>query len=99
MPRTPEATTRLSEEMFRFIELRVAVTSKEVAEKLWIGGASARVMLSRYTNYKMPDGKIKHFLIYNPPPSGSVRGGKNRVPGTYSIGPDQWWSFIRRKQE
>jgi len=89
---------QFNRELFEFVESRgkAGVTSREVADRLWVSRRYARTWLSKYTNYRSPDGKIRHYLVYNPPPPGSIRGGKNRVLGTYTIGPDEWVGMMSR---
>lgn len=91
--------TKLNREWFEFIERsgKTGVTSREFAQRMWANSRYARTWLSRYTNYRRSDGTVRHYLIYNPPPQGSTRGGKNRVLGTYTIGPD-WWGELLFEQ-
>ena len=88
---------QFNRELFEYIEKKgsVGVTSREIAERMWVARSYARVWLSKYTNYRNPNGKARHYLKYNPPPPGSIRGGKDRVLGTYTIGPDPWTELTR----
>lgn len=92
---------KFNRELFEYIEKKgkAGVTSREIHQRLWIDRRYAARLLSQYTNFKRPDGTVKRFLIYNPPPTGSIRGGKNAVLGTYTIGPDWWGETYFRKQE
>jgi len=87
---------RLNLEIFEYIESKgkTGVTSREIASRFWMKKKYARTFLSKYTNYRRDDGTVRHYLIYNPPPAGSVRGGKDRVLGTYTMGTD-WWGELR----
>lgn len=93
--------SRVNREWFEFIEKsgKIGVTSRQFARRMWINPRYARTWLSRYTNYRRTDGTVRHYLTYNPPPPGSVRGGKKRVLGTYTAGPDWWGEMCFLKQE
>jgi hypothetical protein len=92
---------KFNRDIFEYIEKKgnAGVTSREVAQRAWISPRYARTWLSRFTNYRRPDGTVKHYLIYNPPPPGSIRGGKRAAHGTYTIGPDWWGEMCFKKQE
>lgn len=84
----------LVRERFELLEKR-PMTVSEFARRVWISKRAAAVWLSRMTNHKRPDGKIRHYLVYEAPQGPRTtreHGERVRVEGTYKVAPGcDWW--------